>query len=118
MKIAGSRVLITGGGSGIGRFLVERLDADSAEICVLELDAVRCTELAEAFGGRVKAWPCDVTDPAAVEASLRPSSTAASNPMCSSTMPASYTANRWLICFHVASGCIRAIHAACDVCRS
>lgn len=71
MKIAGSRVLITGGGSGIGRFLVERLDADSAEICVLELDAARCTELAEAFGGRVKAWPCDVTDPAAVEASLR-----------------------------------------------
>ncbi|MFA7241934.1 MAG: SDR family NAD(P)-dependent oxidoreductase [Sulfuricellaceae bacterium] len=71
MKIAGSRVLITGGGSGIGRFLVERLEAESAEVGVLEMDAARCTELCETSGGRIKAWNCDVTDPAAVDAALQ-----------------------------------------------
>lgn len=71
MKIAVSRVLVTGGGSGIGRFLVERLDAESAEVCVLEVDAARCTELCGMSGGRIKAWPCDVTDPAAVDATLQ-----------------------------------------------
>jgi 3-oxoacyl-[acyl-carrier protein] reductase len=71
MKIAGSRVLVTGGGSGIGRFLAERLETDLAEVCVLELDEVRCTELYEASGGRIKVWPCDVSDPVAVEAALQ-----------------------------------------------
>lgn len=71
MKIAGSRVLVTGGGSGIGRFLVERLLAESAEVCVLEVDAARCTGLDEEFGGRIKVWACDVTDPAAVDAALQ-----------------------------------------------
>ena len=71
MKIAGSRVLVTGGGSGIGRFLAERLDTESAEVCVLEIDAARCAELHEAFGGRIKTWACDVTDPAAVDAALQ-----------------------------------------------
>jgi NAD(P)-dependent dehydrogenase (short-subunit alcohol dehydrogenase family) len=68
MKIAGSLVLVTGGGSGIGRFLAERLETESAEVCVLEVDAARCTELCEASGGRIKARVCDVTDPAAVDA--------------------------------------------------
>ncbi len=71
MKIAGSRVLITGGGSGIGRFLVERLENESAEVCVLEVDAARCAELREASGGRIKTWQCDVADPAVVDASLQ-----------------------------------------------
>ena len=71
MKITGSRVLITGGGSGIGRFLVERLEAENAEVCVLEIDEARCTELFEATGGRTKAWACDVTDPVAVDTVLQ-----------------------------------------------
>lgn len=71
MKIAGSRVLVTGGGSGIGRFLAERLETDSAEVCVLELDAARCVELCETSGGRIKAWVCDVADPAAVDSTLQ-----------------------------------------------
>lgn len=70
MKIAGLRVLVTGGGSGIGRFLAERLETESAEVCVLEVDAARCAELRETSGGRIKAWSCDVTDPAAVDAAL------------------------------------------------
>jgi 3-oxoacyl-[acyl-carrier protein] reductase len=71
MKIAGSRVLLTGGGSGIGRFLVEHLAAESAEVAVLELDPARCAELCELSGGRIKAWVCDVTDPSAVDATFK-----------------------------------------------
>lgn len=71
MKIAGCRVLVTGGGAGIGRFLVERLETESADVCVLEVDAARCTELCETFGGRIKAWVCDVSDPAAVDTALQ-----------------------------------------------
>jgi 3-oxoacyl-[acyl-carrier protein] reductase len=71
MKIAGSRVLLTGGGAGIGRFLADRLESDAAEVCALELDVARCVELREAFGGRIQAWACDVTDPAAVDSTLQ-----------------------------------------------
>lgn len=71
MMIAGSRVLVTGGGAGIGRFLVRRLEDESAQVGVLELDAARCAELRESSGGRVAAWACDVTDPAAVDAALQ-----------------------------------------------
>ncbi|MBS4096590.1 MAG: SDR family NAD(P)-dependent oxidoreductase [Sulfuricella sp.] len=71
MKLAGARVLVTGGGSGIGRFLVERLDAESAEVCMLERDTARCAEINDLPGGRIKAYPCDVTDPAAVDAALQ-----------------------------------------------
>lgn len=71
MRVAGSRVLVTGGGSGIGRFLVERLEMDSAEVCVLEMNAERCAELNGTSGGRIKAWNCDVTDSSAVDTTLK-----------------------------------------------
>ena len=63
--------MITGGGRGIGRLLVERLKAESAEVCVLEMDEALCTELRETSGGRIKAYPCDVTDPVSVDATLQ-----------------------------------------------
>lgn len=71
MKIEGRRVLITGGGSGIGRFLAERLAAESAEVCVLELDPARCSEIQESSKDGIQAWPCDVRDPAAVDSTLQ-----------------------------------------------
>ncbi len=71
MNIVGCKVLITGGGSGIGRFLVERLIGDGATVCVLELDAAKCTELVDQFGPGVRAEQCDVTDPAAIDAALQ-----------------------------------------------
>lgn len=71
MKVAGASVLVTGGGRGIGRFLVDRLDAESARVCVLEQDEALCAELREASADRIKAWPCDVTAPEAVDAALQ-----------------------------------------------
>ncbi len=67
MNIAGARILLTGGGAGIGRFLVERLIADGAEVAVLELDELKCGALREAFNGQVKAWVCDVSNAQAVD---------------------------------------------------
>jgi 3-oxoacyl-[acyl-carrier protein] reductase len=71
MKVAGASILVTGGGRGIGRFLVDRLDAESAQVCVLEKDEALCAELREASEGRIKAWACDITDPEAVDAALQ-----------------------------------------------
>ena len=71
MNISGARVLLTGGGAGIGRFLLDRLLSDAAEVCVLELEESRCVELREAHNGQVMAWACDVTDPDAVDATLQ-----------------------------------------------
>ncbi|MBU2537292.1 MAG: SDR family NAD(P)-dependent oxidoreductase [Proteobacteria bacterium] len=71
MKIAGSNVLVTGGGRGIGRYLVDRLATDSANVCVLEKDELLCAELLKTSDGQIKALPCDVTDSTAVDAALK-----------------------------------------------
>jgi 3-oxoacyl-[acyl-carrier protein] reductase len=71
MKIAGACVLVTGGGRGIGRFLVDRFDTESARLYVLEKDETLCAELRESSAGRISAWPCDVADPEAVDSALQ-----------------------------------------------
>jgi 3-oxoacyl-[acyl-carrier protein] reductase len=71
VKIVGARVLLTGGGSGIGRFLLDRLINDGAEVSVLELDESRCEELRMAYNGRVKVLTCDVSDSNAVDTVLK-----------------------------------------------
>lgn len=71
VKIAGSGILITGGGRGIGRALVEGFAAAEARVGVLERDETTCAELRETSGGRIQAWPCDVSDPDAVDAALQ-----------------------------------------------
>lgn len=71
MKLAEARVVLTGGGSGIGRFLLERLMSDGASVAVLERDADKCAEIATQYQGAVQALACDVTDPVAVDEALR-----------------------------------------------
>ncbi|MBS1142605.1 MAG: fabG [Proteobacteria bacterium] len=71
MNLTGAKILITGGGSGIGRFLAEQLLNASAEVGVLERDVARCDELRAASGGRIQTWLCDVSDPDAVDATLQ-----------------------------------------------
>jgi 3-oxoacyl-[acyl-carrier protein] reductase len=70
VNVAGARVLVTGGGAGIGRHLVERLLAEGAEVAVLEFDPARCAELTEASQGKVRAEVCDVSDANAVDVAL------------------------------------------------
>jgi 3-oxoacyl-[acyl-carrier protein] reductase len=69
MKIADARVVITGGGAGIGRFLLERLVADGASVVVMERHAAGCADIAAQYPS-VLAVTCDVTDPAAVDSAL------------------------------------------------
>lgn len=71
MNLSGAKILVTGGGSGIGRFLADQLLNASAEVGVLERDMARCDELRAASGGQIQTWPCDVSDPDAVDATLQ-----------------------------------------------
>lgn len=54
-------VIVTGGGSGLGRALVERFITEGASVGVLERDAAKAAKLERDFGSRVKAVVGDVT---------------------------------------------------------
>jgi NAD(P)-dependent dehydrogenase (short-subunit alcohol dehydrogenase family) len=70
--LAGKRILITGGGTGLGKSIGRRYLELGAEliICGRRLEVVEATagELAHATGGKVKALACDVRDAASVDA--------------------------------------------------
>jgi 3-oxoacyl-[acyl-carrier protein] reductase len=65
MNFAEAQILITGGGRGIGRHLVERAVAEARRVAVFEKDAARIADLTAAFP-TAKCYLCDVTDPGAV----------------------------------------------------
>ncbi len=67
--VAGRRVLVTGGASGIGKRLVVGAARRGASVAVWDLDgdaAERVADDVRRQGGRAEAWQVDVTDRAAV----------------------------------------------------
>lgn len=60
MELDGSVALVTGGGSGIGRAVVERFVDDGAQVGVLERDPDRVASLRNEFGASVVAVQGDV----------------------------------------------------------
>jgi len=69
MNLSEVQVLVTGGGRGIGRHLVERLVVEARRVAVFEKDEATIADLTAAHPV-VKCYPCDVTDPDAIASAM------------------------------------------------
>ena len=72
-SLAGRHALVTGGGSGIGRAVAQRLARDGAAVTVLDLDAGGARKVVEALaaaGVRAHAVVADVSEATAVAAAV------------------------------------------------
>lgn len=73
-RLAGKTVLITGASYGIGECLAEALADTTAHLLLVARTADKLLDVkrkVEARGGRADVFPCDLTDPAAVDALLQ-----------------------------------------------
>jgi NAD(P)-dependent dehydrogenase (short-subunit alcohol dehydrogenase family) len=67
-RFEGSRVLVTGAGSGIGKATAERFAAEGATVACVDLRGHDDT--AAALGAKAHAFACDVSDAASVSATV------------------------------------------------
>jgi NAD(P)-dependent dehydrogenase (short-subunit alcohol dehydrogenase family) len=67
-RFAGKRALVTGGGRGIGRAVVERFAAEGAQVLVSDVDDTEAKAVANAVGGGAEPLRLDVADPSSIEA--------------------------------------------------
>jgi acetoin reductase-like protein len=67
-RLEGRTAIVTGGASGIGKGIVERLAADGARVCVADLELDAASRLAGALGDQAIAQAVDVADEKSVDA--------------------------------------------------
>ena len=68
--LQGKVALVTGGASGIGAAVVDTFAAKGAQLAVVDLDGDAADKKAAELGGPGTGFACDVTDPAAVDATV------------------------------------------------
>lgn len=66
MKIIGSRAVVTGGASGIGRAITTELARRGSQVLIADIDGARAEAVAAEVGRGAIAMQCDVADYAAV----------------------------------------------------
>ena len=69
--LAGKRVVVTGGASGIGAAIVERFLAEGSRVAVLDRDAAANRALSQKHPGLAGVLTADVSDAAAVDGAFR-----------------------------------------------
>ena len=74
LDLAGKTALITGASLGLGRAMAEAFHGAGANVALLarreDVLTRASAEIDAAAGGKVGAYPCDVTDPTAIEAAV------------------------------------------------
>jgi NAD(P)-dependent dehydrogenase (short-subunit alcohol dehydrogenase family) len=66
LKLRGRRVVISGASSGIGLETARMLASNGAQVCLAARNAELLDTAVDEIGKAAWAWPCDVSDPAAV----------------------------------------------------
>lgn len=72
-NLSGKTVVVTGGGGGIGGATCRRFAEEGAKVAVFDMNLEAAQKVAteiEAAGGVAKAFKCDITDRAAVDAAV------------------------------------------------
>ena len=67
---AEGQIVLSGGASGIGRAIVERLVQENHRVCVLDRDETRLAALVEALGAAIATAAVDISDFEAVGAAV------------------------------------------------
>src|SRR5215472_371517 len=70
-QLEGQVALVTGGGSGIGRAVVDRYVEEGARVCIMDISAERLAELTRLYGERVIGVQGDATTVEANERAVR-----------------------------------------------
>src|SRR4051794_33165538 len=70
MNLEGKVAVVTGGGAGIGRSIVQRLAGEGARVAALDIRLETASKSIELAGGDGLAVGCDVSDSASVDAAM------------------------------------------------